>query len=127
LDALRAKIANSRSDQSQNSKVVQVAKEQLKILLRNQSKIVWDATSLRYDFRQQIISISRQYGALITLVIFHCPETIYLERNHQRRHSIPEEVLLKQLQSLEFPELDEGDRTIIVDEQGNILATHGTC
>jgi hypothetical protein len=45
LDALRTKIANSRSDQSQNSKVVQVAKEQLKTLLRSQSKIVWDATT----------------------------------------------------------------------------------
>lgn len=127
LDVLRAKIASSRSDQSQNSKVIQVAQEQLKTLLRSQSKIVWDATSLRYDFRQQIISISRQYGALITLVIFHCPETIYLERNRQRCHSIPEEVLYQQLQSLEFPELDEGDRTLIVDEQGNTLATHGTC
>ena len=127
LDALRAKIASSRSDQSQNSKVIQVAQEQLKTLLRSQSKIVWDATSLRYDFRQQIISISRQYGALITLIIFHCPETIYLERNRQRRHSIPEEVLCQQLQSLEFPEIDEGDRTIIVDEHGNTLATHGTC
>ncbi|PSB08419.1 hypothetical protein C7B62_16890 [Pleurocapsa sp. CCALA 161] len=127
LDALRAKIASSRSDQSQNSKVVQVAQEQLKTLLCSQSKIVWDATSLRYDFRQQIISLSRQYGALITLIIFHCPESIYPERNRQRRHSIPEEVLCQQLQSLEFPELNEGDRTIIVDEQGNTLATHGTC
>jgi predicted kinase len=127
LDTLRSKIASSRSDQSQNSKIVRVAKEQLRTLLRSQSKIVWDATSLKYDFRQQIVSLSRQYGALITLVIFHCPETIYLERNRQRRHSIPEEVLLKQLQSLEFPELNEGDRTIIVDEHGNTLATHGTC
>jgi predicted kinase len=127
LDTLRAKIASSRSDQSQNSKVIQVAQEQLKTLLRSQSRIVWDATSLSYDFRQQVISISRQYGALITLIIFHCPETIYQERNRQRRHSIPEEVLLQQIQSLEFPELDESDRTLIVDEHGNILATHGTC
>jgi predicted kinase len=127
LDALRTELAKSREDQSQNSKVIQVGKEQLKTLLRSQSKIVWDATNLRRDFRQQIISTSRQYGALITLVIFHCPETIYLERNRQRRRSIPEKVLLKQLQSLEFPELDEGDRTLIVDEHGNTLATYGTC
>jgi predicted kinase len=127
LDTLRAKIASSRSDQSQNSKVVQIAQEQLQTLLRSQSKIVWDATSLRYDFRERVISISRQYGALITLVIFHCPETIYLERNRQRRHSIPEEALYQQLQFLEFPELDEGDRTIIVDEHGNTLATYGIC
>jgi len=125
LDSIRSQIANSRSDQSQNSKVVQAAKEQLKTLLRSHSKIVWDATSLRRDFRQQVISISRQYGALVTLVIFHCSEEVYFDRNKQRQHPIPEAILLKQLNSLEFPELDESDRTIVVDEQGNTLATHG--
>ena len=127
LDAIRSQIANSRSDQSENSKVVQAAKEQLKVLLRSQNKIVWDATSLRRDFRQQVINISRQYGALVTLVIFHCPEEIYFDRNRQRQHPIPEQFLLKQLNSLEFPELDESDRTIIVDRCGNTLATHGFC
>ncbi|MEL7078988.1 MAG: ATP-binding protein, partial [Cyanobacteria bacterium J06582_2] len=127
LDAIRSQIANSRSDQSQNSKVVQAAKEQLKTLLRSHSKIVWDATSLRRDFRQQVINIAHQYGALVTLVIFHCPEDIYRDRNQQRQHPIPEAVLNKQLNSFEFPELDEGDRTIIVDELGNTLATHEFC
>ena len=51
LDSLRQQLGKSRSDQSQNSKVVQLAKEQLKTLLRSQSKIVWDATNLRRDFR----------------------------------------------------------------------------
>ena len=74
LDNLRQQIGKSRSDQSQNSKVVQLAKEQLKTLLRSQSKIVWDATNIRRDFRQQVINLSRNYGALVTLVIFHCPE-----------------------------------------------------
>lgn len=127
LDSLRTKIANSRSDQSQNSKVVQAAKEQLKTLLRSHRKIVWDATNIRRDFRQQVISISRQYGALVTLIVFHCPESIYFERNRQRRHRIPHEVLIRQLESLEFPELDESDRTIVVDQLGNTLATYGTC
>ena len=82
-------------------------------------------TSLRRDFRQQVINIAHQYGALATLIIFHCPEDVYYERNRQRQHPIPEAVLHKQLNSLEFPELDESDRTIIVDELGNTLATHG--
>ena len=127
LDDLREKIAHSRSDQSQNSKIVHIAKEQLKTLLRSNSKIVWDATSLRRDFRQQVISISRRYGALVTLVVFHCPETVYFERNRQRSHSIPENILIRQLQQMEFPELDEGDRVIVVDEIGNTLASYGSC
>ena len=127
LDNLRDSVAKSRSDQSQNSKVVQLAKEQLKTFLRSHSKVVWDATNIRRDFRQQVIKISRDYGALVTLVIFHCPEDIYFERNQQRRHSIPENVLVRQIEQMEFPELDEGDRVLIVDEGGNTLASYGTC
>ena len=127
LDNLRDSVAKSRSDQSQNSKVVQLAKEQLKTFLRSHNKVVWDATNIRRDFRQQVIKISRDYGALVTLVIFHCPESIYFERNKQRRHSIPENVLVRQIEQMEFPELDEGDRVLVVDEQGSTLATYGTC
>ncbi len=127
LDNLREKIADSRSDQSRNSTIVQIAKEELKNQLRSHSKVVWDATGLRRDFRQQVISISRKYGALVTLVVFHCPETIYFERNRQRRHSIPENVLIRQLQFMEFSELDESDRFLVVDEMGNTLASYGSC
>ena len=127
LDNLREQIANSRSDQSQNNKVVRVAKEQLKQQLRQHNKVVWDATNLRRDFRQQVISISRQYGALVTLVVFQCPESIYRDRNKQRRHGIPESVLDRQIQQMEFPELDEGDRYLVVDEMGDTLANYGSC
>ena len=122
LDSLRQQIGKSRSDQSQNSKVVQLAKEQLKTLLRSQSKIVWDATNIRRDFRQQIINLSRNYGALVTLVVFHCPEDVYFQRNRERRYSIPEDALVRQIEQMEFPELDEGDRTLVVDENGNVLS-----
>ena len=127
LDNIRQQIAKSRSDQAQNSRVVQLAKEQLKVLLRSNSKIVWDATNIRKDFRQQVINLSRNYGALVTLVIFHCPEDVYFQRNKERSHSIPEKVLSKQIEQMEFPELDEGDRTIVVDENGNKLAVYGGC
>ncbi len=127
LDNLRQQAAKSRSDQSQNSKIVQLAKEQLKVLLRSHSKIVWDATNIRRDFRQQVINISRDYGALVTLAIFHCSEEVYFERNKQRRHSIPGNVLIRQIEQMEFPEFDEGDRILIVDENGNTLATYGDC
>ena len=127
LDNLREQIADSRSDQSQNSKIVHIAKEQLKTLLRSHSKIVWDATGLRRDFRQQVISLSHNYGALVTLVIFHCPEAVYFERNRQRTHSIPEKILIRQLEQMEFPELDECHRVIVVDEIGNTLASYGNC
>jgi predicted kinase len=54
-------------------------------------------------------------------------EEIYFERNRQRRYSIPEEVLTKQLRSLEFPELDEAHRVLVIDSQGKTLASYGNC
>ena len=126
MDKLRAEIAGDRANQSQNNKVLRIAKEKLKNHLRNNNKVVWDATGLRKDFRQQVINVSRNYGALVTLVIFHCEEEIYFERNKQRRYAIPESVLIKQLRSLEFPELDEAHRTLVIDSSGNTLASYGT-
>ena len=125
LDNLRQQVAKSRSDQSQNSKVVQLAKEELKNHLRNKSKIVWDATNIRRDFRQQVIKISRDYGALVTLAIFHCPEETYRSRNQQRKHRIPENVLTRQIEQMEFPEFDEGDRILTISDLGEILASYG--
>jgi predicted kinase len=135
LDNLRAEITGnrasdyrkSRTNQAENNKVLIVAKEQLKNHLRSHHKIVWDATGLRRDFRQQVISMSRNYGALITLVIFHCQESIYWERNRTRRYSIPESVLMKQIEGMEFPELDEAHRVLIVDSQGKTLVRYGNC
>lgn len=127
LDNLRVEITGDRKNQAENSKIVFIAKERLKAHLRAHHKVVWDATNLRRDFRQQIISLSQNYGALITLVIFHCEESVYLERNKQRRHSIPEAVLSRQIQVMEFPEIDEAHRAIIVDEQGKTLASYGSC
>jgi predicted kinase len=127
LDKLRTEITGDRAHQGENNKVLRIAKEELKNHLRNHHKIVWDATGLRRDFRQQVISVSRNYGALITLVIFHCEEEIYFERNRQRCYSIPEAVLVKQLRSMEFPELDEAHRILVVDSQGKTLANYGNC
>lgn len=89
--------------------------------------MIWDATNLRRDFRQQIINLSHNYGALITLVIFQCEESVYFSRNQQRSHPIPEAVLHRQLELMEFPELDEAHRVTIVDEKGNTLASYGSC
>jgi predicted kinase len=127
LDDLRAEITRDRQNQTENSKVVSLAKERLKNYLRSHSKVVWDATNLRRDFRQKIINLSQNYGALITLIIFHCEESVYFARNQQRSHSIPKTVLNRQLELMEFPELDEAHRVIIVDELGKTLATYGTC
>jgi predicted kinase len=127
LDDLREKLGKSRADQSQNALVVQTAKETLKSYLRERAKIVWDATSLRKDFREQIIDIAYKYRALVTLVVFQSPESIYFQRNRQRNHRVPDSILSKQLETIEFPEIDEAHRVIFMDAEGEVLSSYGTC
>ncbi len=47
--------------------------------------------------------------------------------NEQRRHRIPKDVLIRQIEQMEFPELDEAHRTLIVGSQGKTLAKYGYC
>ena len=93
---------------------MQEAKSQLKHHLRSKNRVVWDATNLRKDFRAQICSLGFSYQALVTLVIFQQEEAAYFEGNKNRSHSIPNDVLQRQLNSLQWPTADEAHRILLV-------------
>ena len=121
LDDLRTGIAGRRSDQSHNSQVLQAAKEMLKAALRAQRPVVWDATNLRIDFRKRLAQLGFDYHALVTLVLFHTPETSLFARNRLRAHPIPEAALARHLEILEWPTPDEAHRIWHIGEDGEML------
>lgn len=121
LDLIREEVCKSRSDQSSNQKVVQIARERLRVCLREKKNVLWDATSLRRDFRSQVLSLSTDYRAHTTLVVFQLPEEQLFQRNKAREHAVPENVLAKQLQSMEWPDEREAHRTMFIDEHGQCL------
>ena len=124
LDDIRAELGK-RSDQSQNGKVRAVARERLRAGLRRNQKLVWDATSVRRDFRDSLCALARDYGALVTLVCFpRAPET-YHRRNRERTHPVPSAVLARQIKALDWPEWIEGHRCLVVDSDGRALAYYG--
>lgn len=121
LDELRSGIAGRRSDQTHNSQVLQSAQEMLKAALRAQRPVVWDATSLRIDFRKRVAQLGFDYHALVTLALFHTPESALFERNRNRSHPIPEAALARQLEILEWPTPDEAHRIWHIGEEGELL------
>lgn len=125
LDDLREQIAGKREDQSMNGQVLQAAKEQIKQRLRQHRQVVWDATNLRRDFRAPLVQLGLDYGALVTLVVFQLPEVELFSNNRQRAHAVPEHILARQLEMLEFPHLNEAHRTIFVGSKGVELARYG--
>ena len=126
MDLLREKHARDMTDQKLNGYVRQLAKGELKSLLRGkQERIVWDATSLRKDFRNPILSLGFDYKALTTIVLFQTDMGEVMKRNMKRARNVPNSVMEKQFDSFELPELTEAHRLLIVGPSGKLEYTHG--
>ncbi|NRA67992.1 MAG: AAA family ATPase [Pseudobacteriovorax sp.] len=126
MDMLRAKHAKDMADQKLNGYVRQVAREELKSHLRKKGKkIVWDATSLRRDFRSPILSLGFDYKALTTIVLFQKDFDEINKNNLQRKRNVPATVIKKQIDSFEMPELTEAHRFLIVGSSGRVEYSHG--
>jgi len=107
LDALREELTGDSEDQSQNGQVQQLARARLKAALREKRKVVWEATSTRFDLRAIPTRLGFDYGARVRYAVFAVPEKDLFVRNREREHPVPAQVLSKQLEGLEFPFLDE--------------------
>lgn len=118
LDEWRTRLAGKRADQSRNSAVVQKARDHLKVLLREGKKVVWDATSIRRIHRDKLLAIARDYGAKATIVVFHVPVSLLLERNEGREDDLSTEVLMAQINGTEWVEVTEAHEVVYVDFEG---------
>lgn len=103
LDKIRQALTGSEADQRQNKKVIAIAKEHLKDCLRKRQSIVWDATNIRRDFRQQLFDIVRRYDGLMNLVMIVQPVECSIKQNRQRNNGLAEQVILQQQDRFEFP------------------------
>lgn len=125
LDDLREELGSDRGDQGANDRVLAEGRERLKASLRKQRPVVWDATSLRQDFRTRVAGLGFDYGALVTLVVFHLDLADYHRRNRARTDAVPPNVLDNQLERMEWPELDEAHRVLFLDGQQRVRAAFG--
>lgn len=120
LDKLREEFGKNHGDQSKNSEVLLKAKQELKYHLARHEKVVWDATNLRKDFRSMLIGLGMDYHALVTVVVFHQKIAEALLGNKQRTKSIPAEVILDQINRLEWVELNEAHRILFVNRKDTL-------
>lgn len=120
MDEIRQRLTKSAEDQSQNAKVFSLAREQFKEALRAQRDVVWDATSMRREQREAVLETARDYGAHTTLAVFQPSITQYTQRNRARTRLVPEPVITRQINGLQWPEADEAHRVIWIDGQGQV-------
>lgn len=131
LDQIRAELTGDATNQSANSRVRQIARERLKPLLQHNQKIVWDATNLRKDFRRTLIQLGLDYGAWVTLLVFHPDEATCHQQNEQRKRQVPRAILQHQLEHTEWPSDDEAHNIVFIGHRGhieysNFVYTQGT-
>lgn len=107
MDEIRAELCGNRRDQSKNSEVAQLAKERFKQALRAKEKVVWDATNTRKEFREQLIQTAHNYHALTELHVLLSKESTIRKQNKDREFDVPDEVITKQMNQFQFPDVNE--------------------
>ena len=106
-------------------RVLQEAKERLRVSLRAKRKVVWDAPNLRENFRSLPLRLGREYGSLTTLVVFQPPLSEVFAPRAGGENDVPAHVLAERIASAEFPEPTEAHRTVVVDEYGRTALRFG--
>lgn len=108
LDDIRAELFGSRYDQKHNDEVRRTAHERLKQHLRNGDYVIYDATNTRKDFRDKIISTCMNYDAFVEIAIPSQRDiNTIIKDNKTRANSIPEDIIYKQYDKFELPDLNE--------------------
>lgn len=121
LDDIRVQINGKRASQKNAGQVMQQAKALWRESLRNKRNVIWDATNLRKDFRTMIADLARDYGALVTLVAFRQSSKTLAKKNAAREHAVPESVLARQLDTTQWPTLDEAHCYMVVNDKGEVV------
>ncbi|MEO1290936.1 MAG: AAA family ATPase, partial [Chloroflexota bacterium] len=105
LDKIREQLNVKPTDNQ--SQVVITAKEQARQYLRQQQDFVWNATNLTRRMRSQLIDLFTDYKARVEVIYLEVPFKTIIERNQDRKDSVPIDVLRKMAQILDVPSITE--------------------
>lgn len=102
LDEIRREMKISPTDNQ--SKVLEIARERARELLRKQQPFVWNATNLSPMVRAKQIKLFAQYHASVRIVYLETDWQEQLRRNGGRPDAVPEEAICHMLEELIPPE-----------------------
>lgn len=112
LDDIRVTMKISASDKTGNGQVIQAAKEQARVYLRNKQPFVWNATNVTRQMREQLIAICLQYRAHVTVVYVEVPFRELFRQNGDREAIVPATVMHRLINKLEVPDLTEAHEVL---------------
>lgn len=112
LDAIRISMKIAPTDKSGNGRVIQEAKEQARVYLRNQQGFVWNATNITQSMREQLISLCIQYAAEIIVIYVEVPYKALFKQNSAREAIVPAGVMQRLVHKLEVPDITEAHEVV---------------
>ena len=108
LDEIRKEMKISPTDNQ--SKVVEIARELARELLRKKQSFVWNATNLSPMVRGKQIRLFTQYRASTRIVYLETDWEEELRRNASRLDEVPEQAICHMIEELVPPETKEAQR-----------------
>lgn len=108
LDEIRKEMRISPTDNQ--SKVVEIARERSRELLRKKQSFVWNATNLSPIVRGKQIKLFSQYHASTRIVYLETAWEEQLRRNAGRENAVPEQAICRMMEELVLPEAKEAHR-----------------
>lgn len=99
------------SPKAEQGFVAHIAREQAKEYLRKHQPFVWNATNITAQMRESLISLFETYKARVRIIYLETSWNNQRERNSQREHAVPNDVLENMLGKLVLPEVHEA-RTV---------------
>ncbi|GAA0394269.1 hypothetical protein Acor_66270 [Acrocarpospora corrugata] len=125
LDELR-EARGSRSDQGANPDIYRAALQKLDTSLAGGGTTIWDATALNRRQRSMLLKVAKRRNTLTTYALMLVPDDIVTQRNTNRPHPVPAEILTSQLRRFNPPFPGEAHRTWYIGSEGTVLDTAGT-
>jgi len=107
LDELRIKNKVQRGDKKMQGRMIQEAKEQAKVFMRQKQSFVFNATNTTKDMRARWISLFMEYRAKVKIVYLETSYQKLKSQNKDRAHEVPLEALDKLYERLEMPTFEE--------------------
>ena len=108
LDEIRKEMKISPTDNQ--SKVLDIARERARELLRKKQPFVWNATNLSPMVRGKQIKLFSQYRASTRIVYLETDWNEQLCRNAGRADAVPEQAICNMMEDLVLPEAKEAHR-----------------
>ncbi len=125
-DSMRAILGSGEGDQTVNKQVFSTLKTMFKYSLFVGHSIILDNTNLTRETRKDWIKMAKDAGYEITAIVFDVPLEQCLENIGKRIKNnglhVPKEIVEKQFQKFQVPDLSEGfDFIDYLDNTGNFI------